>query len=346
MNSSTTMRLLISLLCLSLVLRYHSATARSAVGVRIDSLFTVYSDSGFGGAALVSEKGSVTLKRGYGYANRNTKELNTSATLYNIASLGKQFTCYAVLLLEKQGKLRTSDFVSKYVGSFNDARDSATIHHLLMHSSGLVREGAPLDYKTRAAFVQSVKAGAIESPPEKEYRYSNAGYSLLAAIVEIVSGKRFEEFLLENVFTPAGIQNTGYPWETRIKKELFATGYDKNGRPVDPQEDIWAARGPGNLMSSVEDLYTWIGALRDSSFFPGKMRDEVFHDYIPGKETYSWHKETTLRKTRFYHKGGGRADFECHLMWYPDDDVLVIFCINNDYNLRGRLFNKIKALMD
>lgn len=314
--------------------------------MRIDSLFTVYSDSGFSGAVLVAERGRVTLKEGYGYANSESKRLNTPATLFNVASVGKQFTAYSILFLERQGKLRTGDPVSKYIGPFNDLRDSATIHHVLLHSSGLVKEGAGLDYSTRAGFIQSVKDGAMESPPGKEYRYSNAGYSVLAAIVEIVSGEQFEVFLLRNVFEPAKMENTGYPWEARLKRELFATGYDKNKKPVEPQPNVWAGRGPGNLMTSVEDLHQWITALQREEFLPADIRKKTFENYIPGKETYSWHKETTSHNTRFYHKGGGRSDFESHLMWYPDDDVVIIFSINNDYNLRGRLFKKIKMLMN
>ena len=334
------------LMCCFLFLHCHSATAQSTVGRRLDSLFTVYSDSGFSGSVLVAEKGTVTLKKGYGYANSDSKNLNTPATLFNVASLGKQFTAYSILYLEKQGKLSTSDYVSKYIGPFNDLRDSTTIHHLLLHSSGLFKEGNTLDYNTRSGFIRAVKAGGMESSPGSQYRYSNAGYSLLAGIVEIVSGQPFEVFLLHNVFGPANMKNTGYPWEARMRRELFATGYDKNKKPVESQPNIWAARGPGNLMTSVEDLYQWTIALQSERFMPDSMRQKIFHDYIPGKETYSWHKETTSRNTRFYYKGGGRSDFETQLMWYPDEGIVVIFCINNDYNLRGRLFTKIKMLMN
>jgi hypothetical protein len=99
-------------------------------------------------------------------------------------------------------------------------------------------------------------------------------------------------------------------------------------------------------VTSVEDLYKWINAVQDENFmFPG-IRNKIFTDYIPGKETYSWNKTTTLHHTRFYHKGGGRPDFESQLMWFPDDEVIIIFCINNDYNLRSKLFSKIRTFMN
>jgi len=336
----------LGVVCLVWSLLSQCAVAHPAVGRKLDSLFTAYTDSGFSGAVLVAEKGAVSLQRGYGFANRQNNTPNTSATLFNIASLGKPFTAYAILLLEKEGKLRTSDHVSQFIGPFDDARDSVTIHHLLLHTSGVVKDGATLDYSTREGFIRSVKISPPDFVPDSNYRYSNAGYSILAAIIEIVAGEPFEQFLLKKVFVPAGMHHTGYPWESRLSKELIATGYDKNGNAVAPQENVWAARGPGNLVSSVEDLYAWVQALGSDDFLPGDMKDKFFRDYLPGKETYSWHKDTTSRKSRFYHKGGGRADFECHLMWYPDDDVLIIFCINNDTNLRGRLFGKIKSLIN
>jgi len=111
-------------------------------------------DSGFSGSVLVAEKNKIILKKGYGYADNETKKFNTPKTLFNVASIGKHFTVYSVLLLEKKGLLSTNDYLSKYVGKFNDIRDSITIHHLLIHSSGLFKEGASLDYTTLTKFIQ------------------------------------------------------------------------------------------------------------------------------------------------------------------------------------------------
>ena len=316
------------------------------IGKRIDSLFTVYIDSGFSGSVLVAEKSIITLKKGYGYSNTEKKTDNTPTTLFNVASIGKQFTAYSILLLEKRGLLRTGDRINKYIGQFNDVRDSTTIHHLLLHSSGVFRQDANLDYSTREKFISSIKQSGMESPPGKEYRYSNAGYTLLAAIIEIVSQEPFEQFIYKNVFIPCKMENTGFPWETRMNKILFATGYDNKKQAVAPQADIWGTRGPGHLVTSVEDLYTWVNAFQDKKFMPADIRQKLFTDHIPGKETYSWNKNTTQRQTKFYHKGGGRPDFESQLMWYPDDDVIIIFLINNDYNLRSKLFTRIKTIMN
>ena len=79
---------------------------------------------------------------------------------------------------------------------------------------------------------------------------------------------------------------------------------------------------------------------------PQEFIAKIFYDYVPGKDTYSWNKSKTAHNTRFYHKGGGRPDFETRIMWYPDDKILVIFCINNDYNLARKLFNQVTAIIN
>ncbi len=292
-----------------------SSFAQTALSRRIDSLFTSYLDSSLAGAVLVAENNKVTLKKAYGYSNNETRTLNTPKTLFNTASIGKQFTVYSILLLEQQGLLTTDDYLSKYIGSFNDPRDSITLHQLLIHRSGLIKEGAEMDYSTREKFIASAKKGAADSVPGKKYRYSNAGYSMLAAVVEIVSGQAFEQYILKNIFEPCKMKNTGYPWEPRMNKNLFATGYNNKRLPIAAQEDIWAARGPGNLVTSMEDLYKWMKAFQNDRFLPSAIREKILFDYYPGEDGYAWNKTLTHRKTRFFHKGGGRTDFESRLMW-------------------------------
>jgi CubicO group peptidase (beta-lactamase class C family) len=100
-----------------------------------------------------------------------------------------------------------------------------------------------------------VRDSANESKPGEKYRYSNAGYSMLAAVVEIISGKSFENFLLENIFEPCKMKSTGYPWELRMNKSLFATGHNSKHQAIAPEQNVWAARGSGNLVTNGGDLY-------------------------------------------------------------------------------------------
>jgi CubicO group peptidase (beta-lactamase class C family) len=316
------------------------------LGVQADSLFQHYLGKGLSGFFMVVKDNEVVLKKGYGYSNNATKEQNTPSTLFNVASIGKQFTMFAILQLEEKGLLKTTDYLSKYIGTFRDMRDSITLHHLLCHTSGLSKAGTNLDYKTRTGFIESVKKGEPEAMPGEKYRYTNAGYSMLAAVVEIVSHVSFEQYLREEIFKPLGMQSTGYPWEAHIPQKLIATGYNNKGLPESTQENIWAARGPGNLVTTMEDLYKWMQGYNNEKFMSAVVKAKILNDYYPGNESYAWNKTSTKHHTAFYHKGGGRNDFESRLLWWPEDKVIVIFSLNNDYNIARELQAGMVAIIN
>lgn len=310
---------------------------RDRLAGELDAFLTGLSKGGYSGTALVARRGEVLLHKGYGLADRERAIPNTPETLFNVASVGKLFTAAAVLQLETKGKLSTDDLVSKYLGPFPAEKGAVTIHHLLTHTGGLVRDGARLDYGSRKAFVQSVKDTPAESRPGEKYRYSNAGYTLLAAVVEEVSGLPFEVYLQKNLFEPAGLASTGFAWDSRFDKSAVAVGYAgkklEELKAAPPQPDVWGARGPGNLVTTVGDLYKWIQALRsDKVLSPGAAK-KMLTAYV-GDEAYGWHVTRTSRRTALARKGGGRPDFESEVRWYVDEDVVVLLTFNNHLGFR------------
>jgi len=307
-------------------------------GEELDDLMIDFSKKGYSGAVLVAQNGEIVLQKGYGLADRERKIQNTPATLFNVASVGKIFTAAAVLKLEMQGKLKTSDLISKYLGKFPEEKSGATIHHLLTHTAGLVVDGATLNYTSRKAFVQSVKDTPIESKPGGKYRYTNAGYVLLAAIVEEVSGQAFESYLQKNIFKPAGLNSTGYPWDKKFDNAPVAVGYVGNKleelKSAPRETDVWGNRGPGDLITTVGDLYKWTQALRKNKVLSEQAKKKMFTAYAHVDEGYGWHVAKTARNTTFVRRGGGRPDFESELQWYIDENTVVIFTVNNDLNFR------------
>jgi len=317
------------------------------IGKELGKIFESYLDSGFTGVILVVKNDSVVLQKAYGFANEEKKILNTTKTLFNVASIGKQFTAATVLLLEEKGLLNTKDHVTKYTGKLGGLKDSATIEHLLLHSSGLFPEGFAFDYSSKEAFISSVSKSPLESVPGEKWRYSNAGYNLLAAIVEIITKEPFEDVLYKMIFQPAGMSYTGFPWETRIQKNLLATGYNGKGEAQPPEVNVWGARGPGNLVTNTEDVLKWYrAAWIGNKIISAKIKERMLQDYITGKETFSWNKGTTATGKKFYHKGAGRPDFESNIMWWPDDNIFLFFSINRDRNLRKLIFRDISFYMN
>ena len=293
-------------------------------------------DDGFSGAVLVSYRGEILLKSGYGYANRESLQPNTSETLFNIASVSKIFTAAAILDLEERQDLSLDARLSTYLGPFNEAKSSATVHHLLTHTAGLVVRGAELDYESRDSFVASVKNAAIEAEPGGEFRYTNAGYTLLAAVTEIVSGLPFEEVLDVRLFGPACMKKTAFVWSDDVKDFPTAVGYA--GKTVDqlsavpPESDVWGNRGPSNIATNVGDLYRWILAIKGQKVNSQSSIDKMFTAYV-GDEGYGWH-EVETKYGRLVRRGGGLPDFESSVRWYIDADLVIIVLINNHIGFR------------
>ena len=345
-------RLAALLLCLALqplcAAGVQKETVKGKTGSELDAFLTALSRDGYSGSVLVARKGEIILHKGYGLADRERGIANTATTLFNVASVGKLFTAAAILQLEAKGKLKTSDLLSKHLGAFPKEKSEATIHHLLTHTAGLVPDGTQLDFSSRKAFIQSVKDVPAESKPGEKYRYTNAGYTLLAAIVEEVSGLPFESYLQRNIFDPAGLTSTGFAWDSRFNRSPVAVGYQGKKlaelKAVPPQNDVWGARGPGNLVTTVGDLYQWTQALRNNVVLAEAARKKMLTAYV-GDEGYGWHIVKTARGTTLARKGGGRPEFESEARWYLDEDVVVLFTINNHMGFRVPISEGIERII-
>jgi CubicO group peptidase (beta-lactamase class C family) len=161
------------------------------LGARIDARLSRYADYGFSGTVLVVRDRRIVLLKGYGLADVERRVPNAAATRFEMNSMTKMFTAAAVLQLAARNRLQLDAPVARYFDGFLREKQDATVEQLAMHTSGLIVEGAALAGEARAAFVRDVGRTPRESPPGERYRYTNAGYSLLAAIVEATSGTTY-----------------------------------------------------------------------------------------------------------------------------------------------------------
>ncbi|MBK6364712.1 MAG: beta-lactamase family protein [Saprospiraceae bacterium] len=177
---------------------------------------------------LVELNGNKVISKGYGYRNAELKEKNTPNTIFDIGSLTKQFTAAAILKLEMQGKLSTSDTITKYFQNVPVDKSTITIHDLLRHQSGLQSNvGEDYDPITETAFLDSLMISPLQFKIGSDFSYSNIGYSLLALIIEKVSGQTYEQYLYEKLWKPSGMEVTGYS-RPNFNTVLIAMGYGKN----------------------------------------------------------------------------------------------------------------------
>src|SRR5512143_45164 len=177
----------------------------------------------FSGTALVARRGKILLLRGYGSANRRLKRPNAAQTQFRIASISKEFTAVAVLLLQERGQLDVHDRMCVYISDCPPVWADITVHQLLTHTSGVhdlyEQPGYTAWQATPAAPAEVMRHFIdlpLDFPPGQSWRYTDSGYQLLGQIVERASGVAYGQFLEENIFTPLGMRNTGILGATRL----------------------------------------------------------------------------------------------------------------------------------
>lgn len=333
--------LLVGALAMGLASTATAQNAREVVagplGRKLDLHVARLEGIGFAGEVLVQKDGVVVLSKGYGLANRSTSQRYTAETPFDIGSITKQFTAAAVLKLEMQGKLRVSDPISKFFDDVPADKQAITLHHLLTHTSGL-ENGFGDDYEavSRDALVAKALASKLQSAPGARFSYSNAGYSLLGAVIEKVSGRPYETFLKEQLFRPAGMTRTGYRLADWKPAEL-AHGYQGDSDWGAPLDHAWAADGPwwnlranGGMLSTAGDLGRWGTALEGGKILSAEAKAKLVTPYVKENEAgafhygYGWFLSTTERSTRLAAHTGSNGVFYADFQRYLDERVTVI----------------------
>lgn len=325
-------------LAIVVLFAFVSCTSTRTPGLhdRVHALLSGYEKDGFSGTVLVAKDGAIVLHRGYGFANRALGIRNDTRTLFEVASLTKPFTAAAILQLEARGKLSTSDPLEKWLGPFPPAKAGATIHHLATHTGGLVPDGSDLGAgEDREDFLANVKNVAIESVPGEKYRYTNAGYSVLAAVIEKVSGVSYETYLRTNILPRAGLQDVYFRNEA-VPADRMALGY--LGTPEEAKESVppplrWGTRGAGGMITSVENLYRWYVALRGGRVLDAPQVQKMFHPWPT--EGYGWHVERDANGRAMIHKGGGMREYATQIIDYPEERLVIVWA-SNDLRTRWR----------
>ena len=265
-------------------------TVEGDAGRRLDAAVAATAGAGFRGAVLVAEKGKTLLAKGYGAAD-GAKSPMTAESLFDVASVSKQFTAAAVFKLAEAKKLALDDSIAKHLPKVPADKKAITIQHLLNHTAGLPLLIPGLDENDSAdrdRFVAKVLAAPLAGKPGAAFVYDNHGYSLLAAIVEREGGKPFETWMRAEVFAPAGMADTGFLGEKQLDgKRLTARISLVDGKPV-PSGDAstfpwdWSMRGAGGVVSTVRDLERWDRALRDGRVASKAGQERMFRPALEG----------------------------------------------------------------
>jgi CubicO group peptidase (beta-lactamase class C family) len=307
----------------------------------LHTLLSGYEAQGFSGTVLVAKDGRIVLHRGYGLADRERGIRNGTETLFEVASITKTFTATAILQLEAAGKLRTADLLSQHLGPFPPEKAAATIHHLATHTGGLVPDGYDLGPREdRDTFIEAVKRAPLESTPGERYRYTNAGFSTLAAIVEKKSGIPFETYVLERLAKRAGMRDVYFRGSlppsaaARVARGYVAASEGSTeAKESTPPPYQWSTRGSGALITTVADVYRWHTALRTGRVLARAELDKMFHPWP--NEGYAWHVQRDAKGRHMIHKGGGMPEYASQIVEYPEQGVVIVWA-SNDLRKRWR----------
>lgn len=281
MNTIKQLSILLCLLCIGLTNNFISAQDRSD---QLDQLMSKYFEYGkFNGSVLVSMDGEIYLNKGYGLANMEWNQANATDTKHRLGSVTKQFTAMLILQLAEKGMLDLNEPISTYLSDYPEKTGKViTTHHLLTHSSGIpnytaipgfIRDDS-MDYFSPKEFLDFFKDLDLEFEPGSKFNYSNSGYFLLGYLLEELTEKRYEDLLVENIFKPLGMENTGYDSHSAIIANR-AVGYEKSGRSYVNARylDMSVPYAAGSMYSTTEDLAKW-----DASLYTNQLLNSTYMD--------------------------------------------------------------------
>jgi CubicO group peptidase (beta-lactamase class C family) len=289
-----------------------------------------------GCAVMVRHNGNV-VTRGYGIANLEHNVKVTPKTVFQSASVGKQFTAMAVMLLVDEGKLSVDDPVSKYL-DVPENWSGITVRHLLTHTSGLGNYPEWLTYQENydeKGLLDMIKEQPLSFKPGKKFQYSNLGYVTLGILIHKVSGEFYDDLLQERVFDPLGMKHTHVISEEDVIQNR-AAGYvldhhcRKNQKWVSP---TFNSTADGTLYFTVEDLAKWAGALDAERLLSSASFKQMWTPFKPENNCdsgygFGWFICNLDSGHRLLWHGGGWQGFSAYIARYPDDHLTVVALCN------------------
>lgn len=358
--------LLISVVCCLL-----SPSIFAQKAAKLDSLFShLHQEGRFNGNVLIAEKGIPVFQKSYGYADEANQQKLDQNTVFDLASVSKEFTATAIRLLEKRGKLKTEDPIADYIPEL-DFYKGVKIRHLIHHTSGLPdfmvvlgKQWNPENTAFNIDFVNLFNElrPEMESEPGEKFSYSNTGYALLGLIIERVSEKTYGEFLKENIFDPLEMNDTRvyrHFYDDQIFTD-YALGYisDSTGGKI-AVDDLPHTNfrhyldgivGAGQIKSTTDDLLKWDRALYKDDLFD-KEDKELFFSPVQlndGKSLFygfGWVLKNTENYGKIIYHPGRWAGYVNHFERDLENDKTIIILQNNDLERTITPKNRVRDIL-
>ncbi|MDM5259412.1 serine hydrolase domain-containing protein [Bacillus toyonensis] len=330
----------------------------------IKQLLKKFSSKAPGFAYISSFDSGVTYKGAVGLASIEKNLPITTKTIFNIASVSKQFTAFSILLLEQERKLSLDDSILKFVPSIGAYAEPVTLKHLIHHTGGLVdymelAEAANIKYtdtlNVKESLEQLKNHQIARFPVGTKFEYSNTGYFLLSLVVEKVSGKSLRQFAKERIFDPLHMKDTTivdcYPTTISV-----ASGYSRNEQGTYKiYESPWEHTGDGAVHTTVEDLVKWgenltTGTVGGENLV--KRMSEIGPEISPTGDTIIDNEDYAFGirlaegfNFRYLEHSGSWAGYRSHFMRFPKECLSVVVLSNYDGFDSKKYANKIAEIV-
>jgi CubicO group peptidase (beta-lactamase class C family) len=305
---------------------------QGAKGKEIDRFLRNMEQAHFTGAVLVEQNGQILLCKGYGEANHSVP--NTSETIFCVASITKQFTAAAIMLLVEEGKIHLNTSINEYLPSrfCTDEWEDVTVEHLLTHTSGIPNYAEWDDYwevcknLTVDKVIRDVQEQGLQFPPGSNFSYSNTGYTLLGKIIEKQGDMPYRDFIKNRLLIPAGMTSSGIHDKSHNPPTAHsAMGFwiEHQVLEIDKRDESAVLYSDGGLYSTVRDMAKWSGVLDGKTTV---LSRSSIKKMIDGQ--YGLFVDRAFGYRRIHHNGsmaGFRGDF-CK---FPDEGILIVILGNN-----------------
>ncbi len=328
-----------------------------------DYLTKIEKEKNFSGGLLIIKDGKTIFKKGYGFADKESKIPFTASTLASMGSITKAFTATGILKLIEENKLALTDTLKKFFPQIPKDKADITIHQLLTHSSGfselLVNDKGDYEKLTTEDFLKRVFAQPLSFQPGTKAIYTNVGMSVLAVIIEKISGMDYEQFLRKELFEPNGIKHLGYQYPPDGNVQI-AKGY-QNGKLWGTHQErfkeagggpYWNLKGNGGLEVSLDEMETWVNAVSQFKVLNKAMTEKMFTAQIVEDGTngnysfgYGCNISKTRRNTKMVDNGGSNGIYFARLVRLPDEGIVVYMVTNESSINTNMLLPKVSQLL-
>lgn len=308
---------------------------------KIDLILKEFDSGVDPGAAVIAVKdGEIIFQKGYGLADLQKNTKINEFTNFRLASVSKQFTAMCIMILKERGKLKYENSLKDIFRDFPDYGKKIKIKNLLQHTSGLVdyEDMVPDTAKSQVHDLDVLRMMmSVDSTyfiPGERYQYSNSGYAMLAMIVEKVSGKKYADFLKENIFEPLDM-NGSVAYEKGISEiSNRALGYVKteSGFKERDQSSTSAVLGDGGIYTSITDYIKWDAALYTEKLVSRRTLEEAFsaamlNDGSRINYGFGW-MPGFAQNVKFVEHGGSTCGFTNHVIRIPELRLTVVILTN------------------